>query len=153
MNALRCFCAAATLFVASISIMPATASEHEPSLYQRMGGIYAIATVVDEFIDRLLTNDTLNANPAIDAARKRVPAAGLKHRVTAFVAQATGGPQTYTGHSMKKAHAHLNITEREWRAMVAELDAVLYSFNVPDAERKELLRLVGTLKDKVISEQ
>ena len=62
-----------------------------PSLYERLGGVYSIATVVDDFIDRLLVNDTLNANPAIDAARKRVPRAGLKFQVTALVCQVTGG--------------------------------------------------------------
>lgn len=132
---------------------PPSAAAQEASLYQRLGGIYAIATVVDEFIDRLLVNDTLNANPAIDDARKRVPPAGLKHRVTAFVAQATGGPQVYTGRSMKASHVHLNIDAREWRAMVSELEAVLYTFNVPDRERAELLELVGTLRDEIVTAQ
>lgn len=137
--------------LAALLAVPPPAAAEEPSLYQRLGGVYAIATVVDEFIDRLLVNDTLNANPAIDAARQRVPPAGLKHRVTAFVAQATGGPQVYTGRSMKASHAHLNIDAREWRAMVVELEAVLYSFNVPDREREELLGLVATLRDEIVT--
>jgi hypothetical protein len=45
------------------------------SLYDRLGGVYNIATVVDNFIERLLVNDTLNANPAINEARARVPKA------------------------------------------------------------------------------
>jgi hypothetical protein len=52
----------------------------EPSLYERLGGAYNIATVVDDFIERLYVNDILNANPKIDEARKRVPKAGLKFR-------------------------------------------------------------------------
>jgi len=32
--------------------------------------------VVDDFIERLLVNKTLNANPAIKAARERVPSRG-----------------------------------------------------------------------------
>src|SRR5262245_43219731 len=48
------------------------------SLYDRLGGVYNIATVVDDFIERLLVNATLNANPAITEARARVPKAGLK---------------------------------------------------------------------------
>jgi len=128
-----------------------TAHADEKSLYDRLGGIYPIATVVDEFIDRLLANDTLNSNPAINKARKRVPPAGLKYRVTAFVAQATGGPQDYTGRSMVEAHDHLNIDEREWRAMVADLRAVLYKHNVPEAEQDELLNLLGGLKESVVT--
>ena len=84
------------------------------SLYDRLGGVYPIATVVDDFIDRLLVNGTLNANPAIKEARDRVPAPGLKFHVTALVCEVTGGPCKYTGRDMKTAHAHLNITQREW---------------------------------------
>src|SRR4051794_4932802 len=92
------------------------AAEEKKSLYERLGGAYAIATVVDTFIEKLLVNDTLNANPAIREARAHVPKAGLKFHVTALVCQVTGGPQTYTGRSMKDAHRTLHITEREWDA-------------------------------------
>lgn len=147
MNRIVGIVAVASLLTAS----PSMAGEEQKSLYDRLGGVYAIATVVDEFIDRLLVNSTLNANPAIDAARKEVPPAGLKYRVTAFMSQAAGGPQVYTGRDMVSAHAHLNITEREWRAMIADLEAVLYKFNVPDKERQEVLDLVGTLKGQVVT--
>jgi hemoglobin len=75
---------------------------------------------VDDFIERLLVNDALNSNPRIKEARDRVPKAGLKFQVTAIVCQATGGPQVYTGRSMKESHQHLQITEGEWQAMSAE---------------------------------
>jgi hypothetical protein len=58
---------------------PATqAAAAAKPLYDRLGGLYSIASVVDVFIERLLVNDVLNANPAIRAARERVPKAGLK---------------------------------------------------------------------------
>lgn len=141
----------AALVVCAISWAgPAQAQEEKATLYDRLGGTYAIASVVDEFIERLLVNTTLNANPAIAEARGRVPKAGLKFRVTAMMAQATGGPEVYTGRSMVESHAHLNINEREWRAMMAELDAVLYKFNVPDGERQEALAIVETLKPDIV---
>src|SRR5260370_12605672 len=86
------------------------AAEQPKSLYDRLGGVYSIATVVDDFIERLLVNDTLNANPAISEARARVPKARLKFHVTALVCEATGAPAQYLGRTMKEAHAHLNIT-------------------------------------------
>src|SRR6266536_1847262 len=122
------------------------AAEEKKSLYDRLGGAYAIATVVDAFIEKLLVNDTLNANPAIRDARARVPKAGLKFHVTALVCQVTGGPQTYSGRSMKDAHKTLNITEREWDAMVHDFVATLDDFKVPKAEQNELLTIVGTTK-------
>ena len=73
------------------------------SLYDRLGGVYNIAMVVDDFIERLLVNDTLNANRAISEARARVPKAGLKFHVTTLVCEVTGGPCKYTGRTMKAA--------------------------------------------------
>ena len=76
--------------------------------------------MVDDFIERLLVNDTLNANPAIREARDRVPKAGLKFHVTTLVCQVTGGPCKYVGRDMKTTHAKLNIQDKEWDAMVAD---------------------------------
>ena len=122
----------------------------DTSLYSRLGGAYAIATVVDDFIERLLVNATLNANPRINEARARVPKAGLKFHVTALVCQVTGGPCTYTGRSMKAAHAHLNINEEQWQAMVAEFRATLNKFSVPSKEQGELIAIVGTTKPDIV---
>ena len=120
------------------------------SLYERLGGIYPIATVVDDFIERLLVNDTLNANPAIKEARARVPKAGLKFHVTTLVCQATGGPCKYVGRSMKEAHSHLNITEKEWDAMAADFKKTLDKFNVPQSEQDELFAIVGSTKVDIV---
>jgi hypothetical protein len=65
--------ASAEALLALHAAQPAT-----KSLYERLGGVYSIATVVDDFIERLLVNDTLNANPAISEARGSRPKAGLK---------------------------------------------------------------------------
>jgi hemoglobin len=130
------------------------AVEPEPpakSLYERLGGVYAIATVVDAFIESLLVNDTLNANPAISEARARVPKAGLKFQVTALVCQVTGGPQVYTGRSMEDAHHHLHITEVEWDAMVRDFVAALDRFGVPKPEQQDLLTIVATTKGDIVT--
>jgi hemoglobin len=137
-----------------LSAVAVRAAEEKKSLYDRLGGAYAIATVVDAFIEKLLVNDTLNANPAISAARAHVPKAGLKFHVTALVCQVTGGPQTYTGRSMKEAHKNLHIAEREWDAMVKDFVATLDEFKVPKTEQAELLTIVGSTKgDIVVSQQ
>ena len=122
----------------------------EKSLYDRLGGVYAIASVVDDFIERLLVNDILNANPAIKEARDRVLKAGLKYRVTELVCQVTGGPQKYTGRSMKDSHKHLNITEKEWDAMVADFKVTLNKFKVPTKEQEELIGIVATTKADIV---
>jgi len=79
------------------------ATQDSPSLYDRLGGVYSIATVMDDFIDRIMVDPRLNANPRVDEAHHRVPPAGFKYLVTEMVCWATGGPQKYTGRSMKES--------------------------------------------------
>ncbi|MBI4178300.1 group 1 truncated hemoglobin [bacterium] len=124
-----------------------------PALYERLGGVYAIAAVVDDFIERLLANDTLNANPKISEARVKVPKAGLKFQVTALVSQVTGGPHTYEGRSMKDAHAHLDITESEWSAMAADFKKSLDAFNVPESMQSELFAIVEMTKPDIVKSE
>jgi hemoglobin len=120
------------------------------SLYDRLGGLYNIAAVVDDFIERLLVDDTLNANPAIKAARERVPKAGLKFHVTALMCEATGGPCKYTGRTMKESHTQLNINDGQWNAMLADFKGTLNKFNVPAGEQDELIAIVGSTKGDIV---
>lgn len=121
-----------------------------PQLYDRLGGMKGIAVVVDDFIDRLVANKTLNRNPAIDAGRKSSPAPYLKFHVAALMCQVTGGPCKYTGKPMKDSHVHLNITEKEWSVMAAEFKKSLVKFKVPEAEQKELFEVVGKTKPDIV---
>lgn len=140
------------LFVFIVSSRMTIAEEKkEKTLFERLGGEYPIAVVVDQFIDILLVNDILNANPAIKEARDRVPRAGLKFHVTALVCQTTGGPCQYTGRSMEEAHAHLNITEKEWQAMLSDFRRVLNNNGVPEREQKELIAIVEGTKGAIVS--
>ncbi len=123
------------------------------SLYDRLGGVYPISAVVDSFIELLLANDVLNANPAIKAARVRVPAAGLKFHVTALVCQQTGGPCKYTGRAMKESHVHLNIGEKEWQAMLGDFRRVLNNYTVPAKEQQELITIVESTRKDIVTKK
>jgi hemoglobin len=124
----------------------------KPSLYERLGGVYAIATVVDEFIDRIMVDPRLNANPAINEAHHKVPPPGFKYLVTEMVCWATGGPQKYTGRSMADTHRHLNITPKEWEAFMDDFQQTLDKFKVPLAEQAELKAIVqSTYGDIVVA--
>ena len=79
------------------SISPSAEEKPQKSLYDRLGGVYNIAPVVDEFLEVLYVDDILNANPKIKEARDRVPKAYLKYHVTSLVCQSAGGPERYTG--------------------------------------------------------
>src|SRR4030042_5118815 len=111
MNLWATLCFVAVLLAGSHSaVAQSSAQQKQQSLYDRLGGLAPISVVVSDFIDVLVPDAVLNANPAIDAARKRVPAPYLRYHVTAMVCQATGRPWQYHGRGMKESHAHMNIT-------------------------------------------
>ena len=121
-----------------------------PSLYERLGGVYAIAAVVDDFIDRVMDDPRLNANPKVNEAHHRVSRAGFKYLVTEQVCAAAGGPQRYTGKSMLDSHAHLGITGPEWQAFLDDFRQTLDKFQVPEAERAELFAVVDSTKKVIV---
>jgi len=129
----------------------ATEQSHA-TLYERLGGVYSIAVVVDDFIDRVMTDPRLNANPAVDEAHHKIPPAGFKYLATEMVCWASGGPQKYTGRSMADSHRHLNITPHEWDAFMDDFQQTLDKFKVPAVEQAELQAIVqSTYSDIVIA--
>jgi hemoglobin len=120
------------------------------SLYERLGGVYAIAAVVDDFIDRVMDDPRLNANPHVNEAHHRLCRAGFKYLVTEQVCHATGGPQRYTGKSMYDSHVHLDITDSEWQAFLDDLTQTFNKFQVPPAERAELWAIVDSTKKDIV---
>ena len=125
-------------------------TQSQPSLYERLGGVYSIATVVDDFIDRIMVDPRLNANPLVDEAHHRVTPSGFKYLVTEMVCWATGGPQQYTGRSMGDSHAHLKITNAEWQAFEDDFQQTLDKFGVPTAEQAELKAIVASTKTSIV---
>jgi hemoglobin len=120
------------------------------TLFDRLGGVIAIATVVDDFVDRIMADPRLNANPAVNEAHHKIPPAGFKYLVTEQVCEATGGPQRYTGRSMHESHAHLNITESEWQAFLDDFRQTLDKFQVPPSEQAELFTIVESTKGDIV---
>ena len=124
--------------------------QEKPSLYDRLGGLYNIATVVDDFIDRVMEDPRLNTNPKVHEAHHRVSRAGFKYLVTEQVCAAAGGPQCYTGRSMFDSHAPLEITEGEWQAFLDDLRQTFARFSVPATEQQELFVIVESTKKDIV---
>ncbi|KAB2856059.1 MAG: group 1 truncated hemoglobin [Anaerolineae bacterium] len=121
------------------------------TLYERLGGVYSIAAVVDDFIDRIMVDARLNINPRVDEAHHRVTAAGFKYLVTELVCQATGGPQQYTGRTMLDSHHHLLISNQEWQAFADDFQQTLDKFEVPPQEQDELKALVESTRPDIVA--
>jgi hemoglobin len=122
----------------------------KPALYDRLGGVYNIATVVDDFIDRVMADPRLNANPRVDEAHHRVSPAGFKYLVTEMLCWAAGGPQQYSGRPMGDTHRNLMITDQEWQAFMDDLQQTFDRFAVPQPERDEVRAIVESTKEAIV---
>ena len=122
----------------------------QPTLYERLGGSFSIATVVDELIDRVMHDARLNANPAVDEAHHKVSPAGFKYHVTEMLCGAAGGPQKYTGRSMRDSHQNLNITPKEWDAFMDDVQQTLDRFKVAAAEQAEVKAIVQSTYGDIV---
>ena len=130
--------------------MSSEAVTGRPSLYDRLGGVYSIATVVEDLIDRVMVDPRLNANPLVDEAHHRVPPAGFKYLVTEMLCWAAGGPQQYTGRDMETSHRDLAISASEWEAFIEDLQATLNKFTVPLGEQAEVKALIESTRAAIV---
>jgi hemoglobin len=125
----------------------------EPTLYERLGGIFTIAAVVDNFSDRLLRNPKIvDANPELHewhtvSYSTRLP--GLKWGRTLWLASLAGGPFEYTGRELRDAHFDLKISPAVFDEVSAELANTLDDFKVPEREKGEVLAAFAGEKGEV----
>ena len=119
----------------------------EKSLYERLGGVFAIAAVVDHFSDAVVKNPIVgqkSKNPQLRQWHtknlRRLP--GLKFMRTLWVCNVSGGPFQFTATKpgttplgLEEAHRDLRISPAEFDEVAAELGRTLDSFKVPSARR------------------
>ena len=127
----------------------------EPSLYDRLGGYFGIALVVNRFSDQIIKNPVLNKNPALKAWNKteadaRLP--GLKFGRTLWIAAAAGGPFVYTGLPLDEAHAEFDLTAEQFAEVGAEIVRALDFYKVPDREQQELMAAYRASMSDVVTE-
>jgi hemoglobin len=132
----------------------ATQPTTEPSLYDRVGGAFAIAAVVDRFSDAVVKNPKLNVNPALKAwnetkAATRLP--GLKFMRTEWIIAKAGGPVAYTGKPLHEAHERFHLTADEFAEVGAEIVRALDYYQVPEREKQELVAAYMTAMNDVVS--
>jgi hemoglobin len=114
------------------------------SLYERIGGVDAIAAVVDSFVARCASDDRINRK----FQRSDIPR--LKKMLIDQECEASGGPCTYTGRDMREAHKGMGVTAGEFDALVEDLVATLDEFDVPKPEQEELLTLLAPMRTDIV---
>src|SRR6476646_6743136 len=135
--------------------------EYEKSLYERLGGVFAIAAVVEHFSDAVVKNPIVgqkSKNPQLrewhTKSLGRLP--GLKFLRTLWVCSVSGGPFQYaatkpgaTPLGLEEAHRDLKISPAEFAEVAAELGRTLDFVKVPDKEKVEVLAAFAAHKDEV----
>lgn len=114
------------------------------TLYERLGGRDAIVTVVDSFVARVAADDRINKK----FARSNIPR--VKALLVEQICNATGGPCTYRGRSMKETHRNMGVTDGEFDALVEDLVATLNQFNVAKADQDALLNTLGSMRADIV---
>jgi hemoglobin len=133
----------------------------ETSLYDRLGGAFAIAAVINHFSDALIKNRVVGQDSKNPALREwhtnkldRLP--GLKFMRTLWVCNVAGGPFEFsatrpgsTPLGLEEAHRELRISPEEFDEVAAELGRTLDHFKVPQAEKDEVLAAFAAHKPEV----
>ena len=133
----------------------------EQSLYDRLGGVFSIAAVIDHFSDAVVKNDTSGQGSDNPELRKwhtqdlgRLP--GLTFMRTLWVCDVAGGPYKFTATKpgatllgLEEAHRELHITSEEFDAVAGELGRSLDFFKVPEREKGEVLTAFAAHKGEV----
>jgi hemoglobin len=122
---------------------PAPTMPDKP-LFERLGGLPAIAAVVDDFLANV------GADARINQRFANTDLGHLKKLLVDQICMATGGPCTYTGRNMVDAHTGMGITDEEFGALVEDLVKTLNKLNVPEKEQGELLSALGGMKGDIV---
>jgi len=124
----------------------------EKSLYDRLGGKKAITAVVDEFVARVAADKRINGyfgKTASDPERMKT----FKNNLVNQICAASGGPCTYTGKDMKSAHMGMGISGADFNALVEDLVGALDKFKVGEAEKNQLLGVLGPMQGQIVEKK
>jgi hemoglobin len=114
------------------------------TLFERLGGLDAVNTVVDSFVARCAEDERINRK----FGRTDIPR--LKTMLVDQLCEASGGPCAYAGRDMQMAHEGLGVTDGEFDALVDDLVATLNHFQVPSMEQEELLGLLAPMRGDIV---
>ncbi len=143
----------ATIALLATTTAVAEQATMKKSLYDRIGGQAALTKVVDDFVAKAAANPKVNFTRngmwvASDAAVKT-----LKMHLVNFLGSAFGGPQKYTGRTMRESHKGMAITQAEFDALAADLKAVLEANKVPKAEVDEIMKIAASTAPDIVEKR
>jgi hemoglobin len=119
------------------------------SLFQRLGGSSGIGALVDDIVAQHMDNPVVRARfqPYLDAPDKL---SAIKQHTCAFLEAGTGGPQQYSGRTMRDAHRGMNVSPTEYMAVLDDILAALRKHGIDEQTQKDVLAIAYSLKGDII---
>lgn len=115
------------------------------SLYEALGGEESMDLVVDLFYQRILSDKRISHYfEDMDIAKQR------QHQ-KAFISQLLGGPQHYSGRSMREAHAHLKLNEADFNAVAGHLVATLEQLRIPQLSIDTVINVIAGFEHDIVT--
>jgi hemoglobin len=117
------------------------------TLYERLGGYDAIAAVAKDLLRRLRNDSQLGrfwAHRGEDGVQRE------EQLLIDFLCASAGGPMYYRGRDMALSHRGMRISESDWNVFLGHAGATLAKFKVPEAEQRDVVAFVQSLKKDIV---
>jgi hemoglobin len=114
------------------------------TLYERLGGNDGICAIVSDIVDLHLKN------PVVATRFKKSDIGKLKRLAHEFFCAGSGGPEKYSGLSLREAHAGMNISEQEYLAVMDDVVRAMTKNGVSAGAQTEVVGILYSLKNEVI---
>ena len=122
-------------------------TDQNESLYARLGGYDAIATVADALLPRLASDPQLGrfwAHRGEDGIQRE------GQLLVDFLCSSAGGPLYYTGRDMLISHRGMQISAEDWTSFMGHVSATLDDLGVPERERTEVVAFIESTRDDIV---
>ncbi len=119
----------------------------EPSLYERLGEREGIRTVVDEFYERVLSDEELR--PFFEDVNMREQ----RGHQARFLVTATGGPELYDGGDMSEVHDHLDVGHADFSRIAVHLADALLAFDVAENDIETVMAEIESFREPIVTDQ
>ena len=123
-------------------------NSNKKSLYERLGGIDGITSIVDDIVENHMNNPAINAR-YLPLKEKPDHFAEVRQHLINFLAAGSGGPQEYTGKDMLSTHKGMNISQGEYMEVIDDIMAALQKNNIDEQTQKDVLAIAYSLKGEI----
>jgi hemoglobin len=133
------------LFAAILLLLTSHSTFAADQLFTDLGGEPGIAKISSNALDLYFSDPRLAHD--FDNINRQF----LQPRFTAYLCRIAGGPCIYKGHSMKRSHKALAITEARFNVVVEDLQLAMDRAGVPFHVQNRFLARLAPLERDIVT--